>query len=171
MKILPVGMGIFAAGTGAGGVDGAVIVSTQKGAGRAVEHVIAVGVQVEEFRHKIGWPLAAVLGEPVNIDVAKDGAGRFTAIGALQTVHLGEGGGVQVGHGGIQVAGWPPAQPGKKPLVVFFVFPGEGFDIGQQIGQFFLFHGGFVFTRDRYSDEIKENWHICFNFAPNPINS
>ncbi len=79
-------MRIFTAGAGAGGVDGAIIVFAEKGAGGGIEYVISVGVEVEVCFHQFGGADAEVAGQALDVDVAENGAGGAAAVGALQAV-------------------------------------------------------------------------------------
>jgi hypothetical protein len=81
MRVLP-------AGAGAGFVDGAVVVLAEEGAGGYVEHVVAIVIEVEVIFDQFAGFYAEVAGQPVDVDVAEDGAGGFAAVGAFEAVYF-----------------------------------------------------------------------------------
>ncbi len=79
-------MWVFPAGARAGFVDGAVVVRAKERAGRYVQHIISIIVEVEVVINKAAGFYTQVSCQAVYVDVPEDRTGRFTAVGAIQTV-------------------------------------------------------------------------------------
>ncbi len=88
VEVLAVGMGVLPAGPRAHLVDGAVIVGSQERAGCYIEHVIPFGIQVQVFVDQFGRTFSQVLGDPVNVNIPEDGAGRFATIGTSEAIYV-----------------------------------------------------------------------------------
>lgn len=67
-------------------VDGTVVVCSQEGTRRYVQHVVSVVVKVQVLFYQLGGADTQVTGQPLDVNVPKDRTGRFTTIGTRQTI-------------------------------------------------------------------------------------
>lgn len=121
MELLAIGMWILPAGPGARLVYGAVIIGAQKRAGRCVKYIVALTVEVEILLDEVSRSHIKVAGQAFDIYVAKNGTGRFAAVGTLQAIDLREDLIVQLMHGLVEIFWGTPLKPLKelfKPLAM-----------------------------------------------------
>ena len=83
-------MGVFAAGLGPTIINGAGIISLEKGARQLLEYPIAVFIQLQVGRLKISSFEPEVLGHAFLIAFRPKRAGCFAAVGAIQAVGFGK---------------------------------------------------------------------------------
>jgi hypothetical protein len=88
MHVLPVGVRVLPAGFGAHLIYAACIVRIEKNTWRLVEHPIAVFIDVQVFAGELSGSYTEMMSNAVNIDIPENRTGRFTAVRAIQTVHL-----------------------------------------------------------------------------------
>lgn len=106
MEILPVGVREFRAGLGADIIDAAVIISSQKGAGHLLQHIIIVLIDAEILLDELLGLHPKMFGDPFDILVGEQRAGGLTAIGTFKAVSSAEFLIMQFLHFPIQIPGW-----------------------------------------------------------------
>jgi hypothetical protein len=83
-------MRVFAAGLGANFIDGAGIISLEKGAGKLLEHPVAVFIQPQVGRLKLPGFEPEVLSHALLVAFGPKRPSSFAAVGAIQAVSFGK---------------------------------------------------------------------------------
>ena len=81
-----VGMGIGTTGTRPILIHFAAMVIEQKRTWKGLQHQVSVFITLQKTRDKVGLGNFQAPGKPLDIALCKQRAGRFAAIGALQTI-------------------------------------------------------------------------------------
>ncbi len=108
-------------------------VGRQEGARGHVEHVVAVGIEVEVLGNELTGPQSQSLGQPLNVFLVENGASGFAAIGAGQAVGLGKNLVVQVVELVVQRLGLEQLLGGRLGLGGFLGQLGNGRQHGAKL--------------------------------------
>jgi hypothetical protein len=98
-------MRVFAAGLGANFIDGAGIISLEKGAGKLLEHPVAVFIQPQVVSLEFPGFEPEVLGHALLIAFGPKRPSSFAAVGAIQAVGFGKNFLVKPMHHAVEVMG------------------------------------------------------------------
>jgi hypothetical protein len=98
-------MRVFAAGLGANFINGTGIISLEKGAGKLLEHPVAVFIQPQVGRLKLPSFEPEVLGHALLVAFGPKRPCSFAAVGAIKAVGFGKNFLVKPMHHAVEVMG------------------------------------------------------------------